>query len=69
MKSHIRSYISSYLEVPFLNLMSNLQERCGTVPIRLGGNTQEFAALVPIDSIAKGNSFSKADSGTNSTVS
>ena len=49
--------------------MSNLQDRCGSVVIRLGGNTQEYAAMVPINSIPKGKSFSKADSGINTTVS
>ena len=49
--------------------MSNLQERCGTVVIRLGGNTQELAAMVPINSIPNGKSFSKAVSGKNTTVS
>ena len=49
--------------------MSNLQDRCGSVVIRLGGNTQEYAAMVPINSISGGKSFAKADSGKNSTVS
>ena len=61
--------ISSHIEVPFLNLMSNLQERCGSVPIRLGGNTQEFASMVPINSIPNGKSFTKAVAGKNTTVS
>lgn len=37
---------SSLIQVPFLNLMANLQERAGTVHIRVGGNTQETASLV-----------------------
>ena len=69
LKALIRLYNSSYLEVPFLNLMSNLQERCGSVPIRLGGNTQEYASLVPINSLPNGKTFSKAHSGSNATVS
>ena len=39
--------ISSVLQVPFLNLMANLQQRGGQVLIRVGGNTQETAVLVP----------------------
>ncbi|KAF9036340.1 hypothetical protein BJ165DRAFT_1533176 [Panaeolus papilionaceus] len=41
---------SSNLGVPFLNLLANLQERAGGVNIRIGGNTQEFAVMVPEDS-------------------
>ncbi|KIY48442.1 hypothetical protein FISHEDRAFT_73638 [Fistulina hepatica ATCC 64428] len=37
---------SSFLQVPFLNLMSNLVQRAGSVHIRVGGNTQETAVLV-----------------------
>ena len=68
-KTLIRFYNSSFLAVPFLNLMSNLQERCGGVVIRLGGNTQEFAALMPLGSFPFGETFSKTDSGANTTVS
>ncbi|KAJ6561988.1 hypothetical protein B0H19DRAFT_1068685 [Mycena capillaripes] len=32
--------------VPFLNLMSNLQARGGSVRVRIGGNTQETATMV-----------------------
>lgn len=46
--------------------MANLQERSGGVIIRLGGNTQEFATMVPY--IANGHTFSKEDSGSNQTV-
>ncbi|KAF5334998.1 hypothetical protein D9611_009925 [Ephemerocybe angulata] len=34
---------STHLFPPFLNLMSNIVERAGSVMIRLGGNTQEYA--------------------------
>jgi hypothetical protein len=34
------------IQVPFLNLMANLQQRAGSVKIRVGGNTQETATLV-----------------------
>ncbi|KAF8900143.1 glycoside hydrolase family 79 protein [Gymnopilus junonius] len=37
---------ASVLQVPFLNLMANLQQRAGGVVVRVGGNTQETAALV-----------------------
>ncbi|KAF8217162.1 glycoside hydrolase family 79 protein [Mycena galopus ATCC 62051] len=37
---------STLLQVPFLNLMANLQQRAGSVRIRVGGNTQETAKLV-----------------------
>ncbi|TFK33319.1 hypothetical protein BDQ12DRAFT_441495 [Crucibulum laeve] len=37
---------SSFIQVPFLNLMQNLVERAGGVVVRLGGNTQEHATLV-----------------------
>ncbi|KAH9834480.1 glycoside hydrolase family 79 protein [Rhodofomes roseus] len=36
----------SRLQVPFLNLMTLVAERSGSVHIRVGGNTQEDAALV-----------------------
>ncbi|KAF5339473.1 hypothetical protein D9758_015323 [Tetrapyrgos nigripes] len=38
---------SKHIQVPFLNLMSNLVKRSGGVHIRVGGNTQEFAEMVP----------------------
>lgn len=60
------SHISSFLMVPFLNLMANLQERAGSVSIRLGGNTQEFATQV--DSLPEGHTFGKEDSGSTQTV-
>ncbi|KAF5329457.1 hypothetical protein D9619_009103 [Psilocybe cf. subviscida] len=37
---------SSFLQVPFLNLMANIQQRAGRVVVRVGGNTQETAVLV-----------------------
>ncbi|PCH43216.1 glycoside hydrolase family 79 protein [Wolfiporia cocos MD-104 SS10] len=38
---------SSLLQVPFLNLMALVTERAGRVHVRVGGNTQEYATLVP----------------------
>jgi len=37
---------SSFVQVPFLNLMANIAQRAGGVRIRVGGNTQETAVLV-----------------------
>ncbi|KAI6017864.1 glycoside hydrolase family 79 protein [Pisolithus marmoratus] len=48
---------SSFMQVPFLNLMANLRERTGSVQVRLGGNSQETATLV--DSIPDGKSMEK----------
>lgn len=42
-----RTFVSSVLQVAFLNLMANLQQRSGEVLIRVGGNTQDTAVLVP----------------------
>ncbi|KIJ14355.1 glycoside hydrolase family 79 protein, partial [Paxillus involutus ATCC 200175] len=50
---------SSFLQVPFLNLMSNIRERAGEVRIRVGGNTQETATLV--DSLPGGVMIMKAE--------
>ncbi|KAJ6556440.1 glycoside hydrolase family 79 protein [Mycena capillaripes] len=43
---------STLIQVPFLNLMANIQQRAGSVTIRVGGNTQESAKLV--DSLPNG---------------
>ncbi|KAG6848315.1 hypothetical protein H0H93_001260 [Arthromyces matolae] len=37
---------ATVIQVPFLNLMANIQQRAGEVRIRVGGNTQETAVLV-----------------------
>ena len=37
---------SLQINVPFLNLMSNLVRRAGRVNVRVGGNTQETAVMV-----------------------
>ncbi|KAI0369500.1 hypothetical protein BV20DRAFT_946072 [Pilatotrama ljubarskyi] len=37
---------ASFIQVPFLNLLSAVVERAGRVRIRVGGNTQETATLV-----------------------
>ncbi|TCD66252.1 hypothetical protein EIP91_001615 [Steccherinum ochraceum] len=43
---------STFLFVPFLNLMALIAERAGYVPIRVGGNSQDTATLV--DSLPDG---------------
>ncbi|KAF4618770.1 hypothetical protein D9613_010025 [Agrocybe pediades] len=48
---------ASVLQVPFLNLMANLQQRTGRIDIRVGGNTQETATLV--DSLDDGRIIEK----------
>ncbi|THV02731.1 hypothetical protein K435DRAFT_748884 [Dendrothele bispora CBS 962.96] len=48
---------SSYIQVPFLNLMSNIVKRAGAVHVRVGGNTQEFAEMV--DSLPNGRILQK----------
>ncbi|KAF4611688.1 hypothetical protein D9613_003767 [Agrocybe pediades] len=52
-----KGLINSLIQVPFLNLMSNIVERAGEVMIRLGGNTQEFAVMV--DELEDGRSIAK----------
>ncbi|KAF8882861.1 glycoside hydrolase family 79 protein [Infundibulicybe gibba] len=53
---------SSAIQVPFLNLMGNLQQRSGGVHIRVGGNTQETAVLV--DQISDGRILEKNQTGS-----
>ncbi|KAN0136518.1 hypothetical protein V8E53_005565 [Lactarius tabidus] len=44
--THILGKNSSFLQVPFLNLMANIKQRAGWAQVRIGGNTQETAELV-----------------------
>ncbi|KAI0354193.1 hypothetical protein OH77DRAFT_1437562 [Trametes cingulata] len=37
---------SSFIQVPFLNLLATIADRAGSVVVRVGGNTQETATLV-----------------------
>ncbi|KAH8979522.1 hypothetical protein EDB83DRAFT_2537237 [Lactarius deliciosus] len=53
---------SSYLQVPFLNLMANLVERVGWVQVRVGGNSQENAELV--ESLPNGRMLAKDTNNT-----
>ncbi|THH18224.1 hypothetical protein EW146_g2709 [Bondarzewia mesenterica] len=48
---------SSFIQVPFLNLLANIVERAGWVQVRVGGNTQESAMLV--DSLPNGTILAK----------
>ncbi|KAH9061953.1 hypothetical protein EDB87DRAFT_1716698 [Lactarius vividus] len=59
--------ISSYLQVPFLNLMANLVERVGWVQIRVGGNSQENAELV--ENLPNGAMFAKDTNNTSNSTS
>ena len=57
---------STFIQVPFLNLMANIKQRAGSVHIRVGGNTQETATLVA--SIPGGKAIGKdKGSATNPT--
>ena len=45
------------IKVPFLNYMSIIAEKAGAVHVRVGGNTQETAFVVP--SLADGKMIEK----------
>ncbi|GLB45264.1 putative glycosyl hydrolase family 79 C-terminal beta domain [Lyophyllum shimeji] len=51
---------ASHIQVPFLNLMGQIQQRAGGVHIRMGGNTQDFAYWV--ENIPNGHATSKEKS-------
>ncbi|KAJ3829651.1 glycoside hydrolase family 79 protein [Lentinula raphanica] len=53
---------STYLQVPFLNLMANVVQRGGAVNVRVGGNTQDLAVLV--DSLPDGKIIAKDTSAS-----
>lgn len=59
--------LRSVLQVPFLNLMANIQQRAGHVKVRIGGNTQETAVLV--DSTPDGKVIETAGMGMANVVS
>jgi hypothetical protein len=56
------------INVPFLNLLQNLVDRAGAVYVRVGGNSQEEAELVPFlpngTMIAKDTSHSTGPTST-----
>ncbi|KAI6122360.1 glycoside hydrolase family 79 protein [Pisolithus croceorrhizus] len=60
-------FVLSFIQVPFLNLMSNIRQRAGEVRIRVGGNTQETASLV--DSLPDGDMALKEPSNLNDPTS
>ncbi|KAI0742958.1 hypothetical protein C8Q80DRAFT_1273535 [Daedaleopsis nitida] len=53
----------SYIHPPFLNLMSLVAERAGRVHVRVGGNTQERARMVP--NLADGKAIEKEQVDSN----
>ncbi|KAJ7671734.1 hypothetical protein B0H17DRAFT_1162094 [Mycena rosella] len=57
---------STLIQVPFLNLMANIQQRAGSVMIRVGGNTQESAKLV--DELPDGRILAKNLTGVTGTT-
>ncbi|KAJ7620418.1 glycoside hydrolase family 79 protein [Roridomyces roridus] len=54
---------SSFIQPPFLNLMSNIAQRSGAVHVRVGGNTQEYAYYV--DSLPESRAIAKEKANTN----
>jgi len=54
------------IQVPFLNLIANLQERAGQVMIRIGGNTQDSAVFV--DQLDNGRAIAKEKTSLTQTV-
>ncbi len=64
-EKYLRS-ISSFIHPPFLNMMSLVAERAGRVHVRVGGNTQDFARMVP--SLADGKAIEKQVVNTNNPV-
>ncbi|KAJ6548770.1 hypothetical protein B0H19DRAFT_1221069 [Mycena capillaripes] len=59
---------STLIQVPFLNLMANIQQRAGSVMIRVGGNTQESAKLVDDGIIPDGRVLMKNLTGVTGTT-
>ncbi|KAF7370061.1 Glyco-hydro-79C domain-containing protein [Mycena sanguinolenta] len=59
---------STLLQVPFLNLMSNIVQRAGSVMIRVGGNSQESAELAPAGSLPDGRVIIKNLTGVTGTT-
>ncbi|KAI0051175.1 glycoside hydrolase family 79 protein [Auriscalpium vulgare] len=55
---------SSLINVPFLNLLANIKERAGWVQVRVGGNTQENAELVPAGVLPNNSILAKDYSST-----
>lgn len=60
------NHYRSYIQPPFLNLMSLVAERAGRVYVRVGGNTQETARMVM--SLPSGKAIEKQKVDTNNPV-
>ena len=65
-QSDAHDHDSSYIQPPFLNLMSLVAERAGRIHIRVGGNTQETARMVM--SLPDGKAIEKQKVDTNNPV-
>ncbi|KAJ7092351.1 glycoside hydrolase family 79 protein [Mycena belliarum] len=59
---------ATFIQVPFLNLMANIQQRAGAVRVRVGGNSQESAALVAASEIPDGKILQKNLTGVTGTT-
>ncbi|CAK5270156.1 unnamed protein product [Mycena citricolor] len=59
---------SSVIQPIFLNLMANVQQRAGSVMVRMGGNTQESATMVPEGTIPNGRIMEKNLTGVTGTT-
>ncbi|KAJ6529066.1 glycoside hydrolase family 79 protein [Mycena vulgaris] len=59
---------ATFIQVPFLNLMANIQQRAGSVRVRVGGNSQESAALVLASEIPDGKILQKNLTGVTGTT-
>ncbi|KAH8828847.1 glycoside hydrolase family 79 protein [Flagelloscypha sp. PMI_526] len=45
--NQVLGHNSTLIQVPFLNLMQHIVQRSGGVNVRVGGNTQDYASLIP----------------------
>ncbi|KAJ7634683.1 glycoside hydrolase family 79 protein [Roridomyces roridus] len=54
---------SSFIQVPLLNLFSNVAERAGELHVRVGGNTQDYAFFV--ETLPEDRAISKQSADTN----
>ncbi|KAJ7224556.1 glycoside hydrolase family 79 protein [Mycena pura] len=59
---------STHIQIPFLNLMSNIVKRAGSVRVRVGGNSQESATLVAASDISEGRILQKNLTGVTGTT-
>lgn len=59
---------ATFIQVPFLNLLANIQQRAGRVMVRVGGNSQESAKLVGDGIIPDGRILQKNLTGVTGTT-